>query len=94
MKFKATIGSPHQLSKLVLTLNKLADVCLVRLDDDLISFATQAEGKESVPVFGDLAQETLFLDYSIQSKAAANRICFVTKLESAPHRRAPPDAHW
>ncbi|KAL1520795.1 hypothetical protein AB1Y20_022359 [Prymnesium parvum] len=82
MKFKATIGSPHQLSKLVLTLNRLADVCLVRLDNNLISFSTAAEGKDGVPVFGDLAQAMLFLDFSIQSKAENNRICFITKLDN------------
>ena len=48
--------SPTAPAELVLTLNKLADVCLVRLDNNLISFAIAASGKDGVPVFGDLAQ--------------------------------------
>lgn len=48
MKFKATFGSPQQLSKLVQTLDKLADTCVVHLTPEGLRFGVVSEGKENL----------------------------------------------
>jgi len=48
MKFKAVLGAPQQLSKLIQTLDKLADTCVVHLTPDLLRFGVLSEGRDSL----------------------------------------------
>ncbi len=82
MKFKATMGSAAQLSKLVLTLEKLADRCVVHLTPDIIQFGVAHVGKDSLHACADVNQRTLFLDYMVQSKAENNRVSFFVVIEN------------
>ena len=115
MKFKALFGAPAQLSKLIQTLDKVADTCVVYLTPSHLRFGVISEGKENLNMhvscdirqagahlhttqaldIGHVTasltcsccvcpqmQETVFLQYSLQSKAENNRISFFVKLEN------------
>lgn len=81
MRFKATIGTPLQLSKLVATLERMGDTCTVHLTPDLMQFAVVPD-KDAVHLSADVNQRTLFLEYAVQSKAENNRISFCVKTEN------------
>ena len=83
MRFKATMGSALQLSKLLQTLDKVAETCIVHLTPELIQFGVAAtEGKDNLHVCADVNQRSLFFEYSVQSKAKDNRISFFVKTEN------------
>ena len=83
MKFKAVLAAPVQLSKLLQTLDKVADTCVVHLTPETVQFGVAAaEGKDNVHVSADVNQRALFFEYMVQSKAEGNRISFFVKTEN------------
>ena len=56
MKFKARIGTPIQLSKLVTTLEKVADTCVVHLTPEMLQFGVAPDGKDNLQACADLNQ--------------------------------------
>lgn len=84
MKFKAKFGSALELSKLLLTLDKLAATCLVHLKPDMLQFGVVSEGKDNLnlQVSADISQSSVFLEYAVSSKAEDNRISFFVKIEN------------
>ena len=53
MRFKATIGTPLQLSKLVATLERMGDTCTVHLTPELMQFAVVPD-KDAVHLSADV----------------------------------------
>lgn len=81
MRFKAVIGTPLQLSKLVTTFERVADACVVHLTPEMMQFVVTPD-KDNMHLSADVNQRTLFLEYAVQSKAENNRISFFVKTEN------------
>lgn len=77
MKFRARFASPAQLSKLVQTLSKIADSCVVHLTSDAISFAIVGDAGEGIQVWADISRASLFCEHRIESKNS-NQISFTS----------------
>ena len=83
MKFKASLASPDQLAKLLQTLSKTADSCVVHLRPDMLQFAVAADAKtDGLHVCADVDQTRIFWEYNVQSRAEDNRISFFVKIEN------------
>ena len=89
MKFKALVAAPDQLAKLLGTLDRVSDSCVVHLTPELIQFAAapQSSGKsgsssDGLHVCADLDIRRYFHEFNVQSRAVDNRITFFVKIEN------------
>lgn len=84
------------VAELMRTLEKHADSCVVHLTPDLVTIGVAAEGKDAMHMCADLNPRTLFLDYTVQSKAENNRISFFVRIENlsrALHSASSKETH-
>ncbi|KAJ1622887.1 checkpoint protein Hus1/Mec3 [Pavlovales sp. CCMP2436] len=79
MKFRARFGNAAQLSKLVQTLDRIGDSCVVHLTTDNVAFAIVGDAGDGIQVWADMSRSSLFVEYRIESKNN-NQISFTSKV--------------
>ncbi|KAG8462873.1 hypothetical protein KFE25_001646 [Diacronema lutheri] len=77
MKFRARFGNAAQLSRLVQTLGRIGDSCVVHLTADSIAFAIVGDVGDGVQVWADMSRAALFVEHRIESKNE-NQISFTS----------------
>jgi hypothetical protein len=79
MKFRARFAEAAQLSKLVHTLDRISDTCVVSLTTDAVAFAIVGDAGDGIQVWADMVRSSLFMEYRIESKNN-HQISFTSKL--------------
>ena len=81
MKFRARFGDAGQIAKLVQTLDRIGDSCVVHLTREEVAFAIVGDAGEGIQVWATMVRASLFVEHRIESKSR-NEISFTSKVSN------------
>jgi hypothetical protein len=81
MKFRARFGDAGQIAKLVQTLDKIGDSCVVHLTKEDVAFAIVGDAGDGIQVWANMVRSSLFVEHRIESKNN-HQILFTSKVSN------------